>query len=127
MPDLTFDELQAGVAALAKSIAQDTERLAEEARYIDEEAQDTARVADQIGAMRVDSDTISETQELARIMGYLSQSITDYAAAGNTTAKQAQAVHATNASEHGGIKEAVNRSPVGREIYDLDAEWFRQE
>lgn len=127
MADIHFKQLQAEMEALAKDIARGAEAIRREAQFIDEEAKDTARVADNIGAMRVDRATVSETQGLSRVMAGLSESVLAYAVAGDATAKQAQAVHAQNQASHGGINEAVGRSPVGQEIYDVDREWFRQE
>lgn len=127
MPDLTYKQLQAAVTALAKDVTRASEAIKAEARHMDEEAQDTARLADSIGAMRVDKATVGETKELSKIMAGLSEAVLAYASAGDNTAKAAQAAHAQNHASHDRIHEAASRSPVGREIYDVNREWFRQE
>lgn len=127
MAELTYAQLAAKVNALAKTIAQDGEAIQALAQNINDEAADTARVADSIGALRVDTATIGETQELSKIMAGVSDAVIAYAAAGSTTVKTAQAAQAQNRSSHYGIGEAASRSPVGRAIYDVNREWFRQE
>lgn len=127
MADLTYKQLQAATSAIAKKIARASEAIRQEAKAVDEEAQDTARIADSIGSLKVDNATISETRELSKIMFGLSEAVIAYASSGDTTAKQAQAVYDQNRASHSGVNEAVNRSPVGRAIYDVNREWFRQE
>lgn len=127
MPELTYAQLAGQVNNLAKTIAKDGEAIQGLARNIADEAADTGRVADCIGAMRVDRATIGETSQLSKIMAGVSEAAIAYASAGNTTVKAAQAAQAQNKSSHYGIGEAAGRSPVGREIYDVNREWFRQE
>jgi hypothetical protein len=127
MPELTYKQLQAAVADAQKRITRSAEAINAKARQINEEARDTGRVAEQIGAMRVDSATVSETRELSKIMAGVSEAAIAYAAAGDTTARAAQAAHAQNHASHDRINEAVNRSPVGREIYDVFSDWCGME
>jgi hypothetical protein len=127
MPDLTYKQLQAAVTNLAKDTTRASEAIKGEAQKIDEQATDTARTAESIAALRVDKATVAETRELARIMAGLSEAVLAYATAGDTTAKTAQAAHDQNQASHDGIHEAVQRSTVGRDIYDVDREFLRQE
>jgi hypothetical protein len=127
MAELTYAKLAAKVTALAKTIARDGEAIQALAQNITEEAADTARVADSIGAMRVDTATIGETQQLSKIMAGVSEAVIAYASAGHTTVKTAQATQNQNQSSHYGIGEAASRSPVGKAIYDVNRDWFRQE
>lgn len=127
MPELTYAKLAAMVTNLAKTIARDGEAIQTLAKNINDEAADTARVGDCIAAMRVDTATIGETQQLSKIMAGLSEAAIAYAAAGNTTVKNAQAAQAQNQSSHYRIGEAASRSPVGKAIYDVNREWLRQE
>lgn len=127
MPELTYAQLQKAVTTLAKDIARGAEAIGRHAQAIDEEARDTARVGDLIGAMKVDTATVAETHELSKIMAGLSEAALAYAAAGDDTARAAQAAHDQNRHSHGGINEAASRSPVGREIYDVDRGWLSQE
>ena len=127
MADLTYKQLQAAVTAVAKDVTRASEAIRGEARRIDEEATDTARIADVISSLRVDKATVAETRELSRIMAGLSEAAIAYATCGDTTAKTAQAAHDQNHSSHDGIHHAVQRSSVGRDIHDLDREWLRQE
>ena len=127
MPELTYAQLAAQVTDLAKTITKDGEAIQNLAKNIADEAADTGRVADSIGAMRVDSATVGETQELSKIMAGVSEAAIAYASAGNTTAKTAQAAQEQNKASHYGIGEAASRSSVGNAIYDVNRDWFRQE
>ena len=126
MPDITYKQLQAAVTGLGKTVTQGADAIRARAKEIDDEAQDTARVAEMIGGMRIDTDTVSETRELSRIMRGVSDAAIVYAACADTTAKYAQAAHDQAHATHDGIQEAVSRSPVAS-IHDVDREWFRQE
>jgi hypothetical protein len=126
MPDLTYKQLQRDISNLAKSVAKGSEAIRARARAIDEEAKDTTRVAQMISGLRVDAATVAETTELARIMQGVSEAAIAYAAAGDTTAKQATAAHSQAQASHGGINEAISRSPVNN-VHDINREWFRQE
>ncbi|GGZ82670.1 hypothetical protein GCM10010328_66360 [Streptomyces rubiginosohelvolus] len=75
--------------------------------------------------MGVDSDTIAETNHLAKLMDGLSDSAHAYVSAADTTAKSAKAAHAQNQTSHGGIAEAVSRATV--QTSGLNREWLRQE
>ncbi|HEX5567098.1 MAG TPA: hypothetical protein VFY14_09285 [Streptomyces sp.] len=127
MSDLTYAQLAKATTALAKDITRSAEAIRGHAKEISDEAQDTARVAEAIGALRVDAATVAETRELAKLMDGVAGAATAYAAAGDTTARTAQAAQAQNQSSHARIGEAAARSSVGREIYDVDRGWLTQE
>lgn len=127
MPDLTYAQLAKATAALAKDITRSAEAIRSHARDIDAEAKDTARVAECIGSFKVDSATVAETREVSRIMAGLSDATLAYATDAVTTARAAQTAHDQNKASHSGIGEAAGRSPVGREIYDLDHTWLTRE
>lgn len=127
MPELTYKQLQAAVAAEAKASARAAEAIRNEAKQLDEHATDTGRTAESIAALRVDKATVAETRELAKITAGLSEAVLAYATAGDNTARAAQAAHEQNRASHDGIQQAVSRSTVGRDIYDVDREWLRQE
>ncbi|WP_446458645.1 hypothetical protein [Streptomyces rochei] len=127
MPDLTYAQLAKQTAALAKDVARSSEAIHAHAKNIADEARDTARVAESIGALRVDQATIAETRELARLMDGIATAATAYASAADTTAHAAQAAHDQNKASHNGIGEAAARSTVGRDIYQLDRTWLTQE
>ncbi|MFD9004410.1 hypothetical protein ACFV0T_26215 [Streptomyces sp. NPDC059582] len=127
MPDLTYKGLQASTTALAKDIARSAEAIRKESQAIDDEAKDTGRQADGIASLRVDNTTVSETRDLAKIMAGLSDAVIAYASAGDTTARHAQAAHQQNHDSHDRIHEAVRRSPVGRDIYDVNRAWVNPE
>lgn len=127
MPDLTYAQLAKATDRLAKDILRSAETIRAHAQHIDDEATDTARIAEAIGALRVDSATVAETREVARIMAGLSADTLAYATASADTARAALATHAQNKASHSGIGEAAARSSVGREIYDVDRSWFTQE
>lgn len=127
MSDLTYAQLAKITADLAKDILRSAESIRIHAQHIDEEAKDTILVAEAIGALHVDAATVTETREVARIMVGLSEASLTYAAASDDTARAALAVHSQNQASHSRIGEAAGRSPVGREIYDVDRGWFTQE
>lgn len=124
MPELTFGELQKQVLDLAQEVTRDAEAITRNASRINEEANDTARIGDSIGSMRVDTATVGETSQLSKIMAGLSEASLTYAAKTNDTAKAAQAAKDQNQASHRGIGEAAGRSPVGAAIYDVKREWL---
>ncbi|MFE6885836.1 hypothetical protein [Streptomyces sp. NPDC057702] len=126
MAEMTYDQLRKSVAALEREVARAAEAIRTRAQMVDGEARDTARIADQIGAMSVDPETVAETRDLARIMAGISRAAIAYAAAGDTTAKAASAAYAQAHKTHGGIHETVNRSSAQR-IHDVNREWLRQD
>jgi hypothetical protein len=127
MPELTYAQLAKATANLARDITRSAEAIRVHAKNIDDEAKDTTRVAECIAGLKVDTATVAETREVGRIMAGLSEAALAYASAGDDTARAAQAASDQNKASHSGIGEAVSRSPVGREIYDLDRGWLTQE
>lgn len=126
MPDLTYKQLKQAVQGLQKDVLRASDAIRARAKQIDEEAQDTARVAEMIGSMSVDTATVSETRELSRIMRGVSEDAIAYASAGDTTAKAATAASDQAHTTHNGIQEMVTRAPVDG-IHDVNRDWFRQE
>ena len=124
--DLTHARLKQAIANLAKAEAKDADAVRALARTINDEAQDTARIAEGIGALRGDADTVAETHELSKIMAGLSEVTLAYAAAGDTVSRQAQATHDTAGRTHDGIDEAFARSSAS-DVYDLDQAWLTHE
>ena len=127
MPDITYRQLAKAVYDLAMASTRNADTITENAKWISEEARDTARDADQIGALRVDKATIAETRDVSNILKGLSDGVLNYAVAGHNTSKYASHVHAVNSKLHDRVNEAASRSTVGREIYDVDNGWFTQE
>jgi len=125
--ELTHAELTKAVAELTKDIARSVDLYTTHAREIADEAADTRRVAEVIGALNVDTATVSETSELAKIMDGLEGGSRAYIAAGDFVVKRAQAAQDQNTASHTGIGEAAARSPVGHQIYDVNRGWLRQE
>jgi len=126
MAELTNKGLQAAVARLEKKITRNADYIAADAKRIDEEARDTTRVAGQIAAKNVDSYTVAETHELAKITFGLSEGITAYASSGYDTAKSAKAAGDQARASHDGIQQAVDRSTVAG-IHNVHADWFEQQ
>lgn len=125
MGDLTYKKLQKAVTDLAKDVAKGSEAIRSAAQWIDEEAQDTSRVAEAIGGMGVDRETVSETHELSKAMRGVSEGAIDYASSGDNTTKAAKAAYEQAHTTHNGIQEAYSRSTVN--ISNLNREWLRQE
>lgn len=126
MADLTYKQLKKAVTDLGKQVVRDAEGIRNLAKQIDDEARDTARVADMIGAMNVDRDTVAETKELSKIMAGVSEAAIQYVSAGDTTAKTAKAAHDQAHATHDGIQEAVSRSSVTG-IHQVHRDWFEQQ
>ncbi|MEU5742057.1 hypothetical protein ABZ784_29200 [Streptomyces tendae] len=127
MPDLTYGQLAKATATLAKDITRSSEAIHTHAKNIADEAQDVARTAESIAALRVDGATVAETRELSRLMDGIASTALAYAAAGDTTARAAQAAHDQNKASHSSIGEAMSRSTVGRDIYQVERTWLTQE
>jgi hypothetical protein len=123
MAGLTYKELRREVRALAKEIRDATNAHHTTARRQNAEARDTRHVADQITMLRVDQATVAETREVARIMTGLSDAALAYATACEETARAATAAEEQAVTDHGGIQDAVDRSPVPM----ANAAWYRQE
>ncbi|MFD8839834.1 hypothetical protein [Streptomyces griseofuscus] len=127
MTDLTYSQLTRAITEFTDTVMRSSGAIHARAQALDDEARDTTRIAEQIGAMRVDNATISETRELARIMVGLSEQALAYATAGDTTARTAKAAGEQANASHGDFYEAASRSIIGNDVYDIDREWFRQE
>jgi hypothetical protein len=123
--DLTYMQLQRTVTSLAKDVMQHAGAVLRDAQGVDMEATDTARDAEVIASLGVDSATVAETYELASVAAGVSQAATAYSAAGNTTAKAAHAAGDQAKASHGGIHEAYTRASV--DISRMKPEWLRQE
>ncbi|MFC8953711.1 hypothetical protein ACFT8P_13925 [Streptomyces sp. NPDC057101] len=125
MADLTYSQLTATITALEKGIARAADEIRERTEKIDEIAESTARTADGIAALGVDTATVSETRELSRILRGVSEAAIAYANAGDTTTKAAAAAVAQARTTHAGIHEAYGRAPV--DLSGVNREWLRQE
>ncbi|MEU9578808.1 hypothetical protein [Streptomyces chilikensis] len=126
MADLTYKQLVAATAALSKEVRRGAEAIKVRAQRIEEEARDTEQVAEMIGALNVDADTVAETRQAARITRSLSEAAITYASAADTTATSFDAATAQAHTTHAGINEAVNASGVAG-IHDVNRTWFTQE
>lgn len=125
--DLTHAELTRAVAELTEEVVRSVDLYSAHAREIAAEAADTRRDADVIGALKVDTATIGETAELAKILDGLEVGARAYIAAGDYVVRRAQAAQDQNTASHTGIGEAAHRSPVGREIFEVNRGWLKQE
>lgn len=110
--DLTYRQLLREVRTLTREVRRDTEAHRKLAAKQDNEAKDTGRIAEQIAALGVDQATVAETREVARIMRGLSESALAYATGTDEAARAAKAVENEAVTTHGGIQEAVDRSPA---------------
>lgn len=125
MPDLTYTQLLRDITAMEKDIVRAGEKIQARAQEITEIADSTARTADGITAMGVDSATVAETRELSRILHGISDAVVAYASAGETTAKAAAAAGEQARTTHSGIHEAFGRAPV--DLSGVKSGWLRQE
>lgn len=126
MARITYRQLVAAIGDLQKNVARNAEQIRAQSDAIQDEAEDTARVANMITAMNVDRDSVSETHALARTLRGLSDAAGAYASAADTTAKVAAAAGEQARTTHAGIQEAVSRSGVDG-IHDVNREWLAQE
>jgi hypothetical protein len=110
--ELTYRQLVKAVRDLAREVRRDTEAHRKLANKQQEEAKDTGRIAEQIAALKVDPATVAETREVARVMQGLSTHALAYATAADETSRAAKAAENEAVTTHGGIQEAVDRSPV---------------
>jgi hypothetical protein len=120
---LTYRELLRETRTLARDVRRATEQHKKMATAMDAHAKDTGRVAEQISALHVDTATVAETREVARIMQGLSTAAIAYANAADEASRAAAAAEREAVTTHGGIQEAADRSPVPM----ADRTWYRQE
>ncbi|MFG2540661.1 hypothetical protein ACGFU4_36025 [Streptomyces sp. NPDC048511] len=126
MADLTFKTLVRAVEAKERKLARHAESVKRAADNIAEHADDSARDADTLGAKSVDRDSISECQELAKVIRGVSDGAISYAAKGTDTAKAAKAAGDQARATHGGFQEAFDRSTVTG-LENVSRDWFEQE
>lgn len=126
MAELTYKALARAVEAKEKKSARNAERVKQAAQTITEHADDTARDADALGAKSVDRDSISECQELAKVIRGVSDGAITYAAKGADTAKAAKAAGDQARTSHGGFQEAFDRSTVTG-LENVSRDWLEQE
>jgi membrane protease subunit (stomatin/prohibitin family) len=120
---LTYRELLRQVRALARDVRRATDAHKKTATAMTEEAKDTGRIAEQIAALKVDTATVAETREVARIMQGLSQSALAYANAADEAWHAAVAAEQQALTDHGGIQQAADSSTVPM----ADRQWYTQE
>ncbi|WP_331763104.1 hypothetical protein OG571_47235 (plasmid) [Streptomyces sp. NBC_01369] len=125
MVDIKNKQLQEAVTTLGKNVARDAEAIRAAALGIHQEAQDTARVAEQISGLGVDAATVAETRDLAKTMTGVSEASAAYAAAADNTTRAATAAVDQARASHDGIHEAVNRAPV--DVSGLNRQWVTPE
>lgn len=123
MGDVTYSSLRRQVQALAKDVRKDAEAITAEAAAVDQAARDTAAVAGMIAAMKVAAATVAETEELARLMAGVSETASGYGSTADVTARAADDADRQAQTTHGGIHDAVQRSPDAAG----DSGWYRQE
>lgn len=126
MAELTYKALLSAVQAKEKALARNAESVKRAADTIKEHADDTARDADALGAKSVDRDSISECEQLGRIIRGVSDRAISYAARGVDTAKAARAAGDQARTTHAGFQEAFDRSTV-TDLEKVSRDWFEQE
>lgn len=124
--DLTFKTLLRAVQVKEKTLARNAESVKQAADNITAHADDTAKDADALGAKSVDRDSISECQELSKIIRGVSDAAISYAAKGADTAKTAKAAGDQARTTHAGFQEAFDRSTI-TSLEDVSRDWFEQE
>lgn len=124
--DLTYKALVRAVEAKEKTLARNAEGVKKAADTIKEHAEDTATDADALGAKSVDRDSISECQELAKVIRGVSDGAITYAAKTADTAKSAKAAGDQARATHAGFQEAFDRSNVTG-LENVSRDWLEQE
>ncbi|MFD7615780.1 hypothetical protein [Streptomyces sp. NPDC059802] len=125
MVDIKNKQLQEAVTTLGKNVTRSADAIRSAAVGIHQEAQDTARVAEQISGLGVDPASVAETRDLAKLMDGVSEASAAYAAAADTTTRAATAAVDQARASHDGIHEAVGRSPV--DVSGLNRQWVTPE
>lgn len=126
MAELTYKALLSAVQTKEKVLARNADSVKRAADTIKEHADDTAKDADALGSKSVDRDSISECQQLGRIIRGVSDKAISYAAKGVDTAKAARAAGDQARSTHGAFQEAFDRSTVTN-LEQVSRDWFEQE
>lgn len=126
MAELTYKTLLRAVQNKEKVLIRNADSIKKAADNIRELADDTASDADALGAKSVDRDSLSECQELSKIIRGVSEAAIQYAAKGVDTAKTAQAAADQARSTHGGIQEAFDRSTVTG-LEEVSRDWLEQQ
>ena len=124
--ELTFKTLLRSVQAKEKALARNAEAVKKAADTIKEHADDTASDADALGAKSVDRDSISECQELSKVIRGVSDGAIHYAALGADTARAARAAGDQARTTHGGFQEQFDRSQI-TDLHSVHRDWFEQE
>lgn len=125
MTDLTYKQLQKAITDLGNSISRGADALCAAAQYTDQEASDTARVAEMIACMGVDTATVSETHELAQIMKGVGEAATDYLGASLNTVAAGKAAWDQARTTHSGIQDAYSKATVN--LSGLNRSWLAEE
>ncbi|MEV0187200.1 hypothetical protein AB0I39_01525 [Kitasatospora purpeofusca] len=120
---LTYRELVREVRRLAREMRRDTAAFHALAAAQREQAVDTRRIAEQIAALHVDSATVAETSEVAKIMQGLSDAALAYEGAATEAGRSAADADAQAATDHDGIQQARDSAPVPM----ADRTWYTQE
>ncbi|MEU3407501.1 hypothetical protein ABZ766_26635 [Streptomyces sp. NPDC006670] len=126
MADLTYKALVRKIEAKEKALARNAESVKRAAENIKMLADDTASDADALGAKSVDRDSLSECQELAKIIRGVSDNAIRYASMTADTARVAKAAGDQARTTHGGFQEAFDRSSVSG-LEKVSRDWFEQE
>ncbi|MFI1576224.1 hypothetical protein ACH4VQ_36125 [Streptomyces anulatus] len=126
MAELTYKALVRKTEAKEKALARNAEGVKKAAENIKELADDTASDADALGAKSVDRDSLSECQELAKIIRGVSDGAITYASRTADTAKAARAAGDQARTTHAGFQEAYDRSDVDG-LEKVSRDWFEQE
>lgn len=126
MAEITYKALVRATQAKEKSLARNAESVKRAADIITQHADDTASDADALGAKSVDPDSVSECQELSKIIRGVSEGAIAYAAKTADTAKAAKAAGDQARATHSGFQEAFDRSNV-TDLEKVSRDWFEQE
>ncbi|MFE9222997.1 hypothetical protein ACFYN3_43015, partial [Streptomyces lavendulae] len=109
-----------------KALARNAESVKRAAENIKMLADDTASDADALGAKSVDRDSLSECQELAKIIRGVSDNAINYASRTADTARAAKAAADQARTTHARFQEAFDRSSVTG-LEKVSRDWFEQE
>ncbi|MEV7907235.1 hypothetical protein [Streptomyces anulatus] len=126
MAELTYKALVRKTEAKEKALARNAEGVKRAAENIKELADDTASDADALGAKSVDRDSLSECQELAKVIRGVSDGAITYASRTADTSKAAKAAGDQARTTHAGFQEAFDRSSV-TDLETVSRDWFEQE
>lgn len=126
--EASHDAFKSEYADLMKELTEIAEDLGPTVTLLQEQAADASHTATMLASKRIDNDTVSETQQLAKTLDGI-QSGVDTVIAGTDDAVRFTRVALDQLkTTHDGTQEAMHRSPVDNHtLAGMDPDWITPE